>query len=137
MLCVLSYLIALFLLWQAPATALPQLALPSTQLLSTTAAVSTGPSATIEESITLTTLHSEPQPIGTADTNNHKCDFEDMQDFFDHATRDGLNITVEVQNCQNLCLLTYGVGNPDLSGIGVSTFALSKLQELLPLKSNY
>lgn len=43
-----------------------------------------------------------------------------MNDFFDYTKKNGLNITLEVQNCQNLCLLTYGVGNPDLSGIGVS-----------------
>ncbi|KAF7136980.1 hypothetical protein CNMCM5793_006731 [Aspergillus hiratsukae] len=42
-----------------------------------------------------------------------------MEDFFNYATKNGLNITTEVQNCQNLCLLTYGVGNPDLSGIGL------------------
>lgn len=61
------------------------------------------------------------------DGNSHKCDFETIHDFFDYATERTLNITVEVQSCQNLCLLTYGVGNPDLSGIGVSVIVLSKL----------
>ncbi|KAJ9485135.1 hypothetical protein VN97_g8215 [Penicillium thymicola] len=51
--------------------------------------------------------------------NERTCDFDTMNDFFDYTKRNGLNITVEVQNCQNLCLLTYGVGNPDLSGIGM------------------
>ncbi|KOS36748.1 hypothetical protein ACN38_g12487 [Penicillium nordicum] len=51
--------------------------------------------------------------------NERICDFDTMNDFFDYTKRNGLNITVEVQNCQNLCLLTYGVGNPDLSGIGM------------------
>ncbi|KAJ5501862.1 hypothetical protein N7463_004736 [Penicillium fimorum] len=51
--------------------------------------------------------------------NGRTCDFDTMDDFFDHASKNGLNVTEEVQKCQNLCLLTYGVGNPDLSGIGM------------------
>ncbi|KAL5003033.1 hypothetical protein BDV10DRAFT_155433 [Aspergillus recurvatus] len=59
-------------------------------------------------------------PTGTAVVEgNRTCDFDTINDFFDYANKNGLNITVEVQNCQNLCLLTYGVGNPDLSGIGM------------------
>ncbi|KAF4175171.1 hypothetical protein CNMCM8694_007396 [Aspergillus lentulus] len=49
--------------------------------------------------------------------NGRTCNFGTINDFFDYANKNGLNITEEVQNCQNLCLLTYGVGNPDLSGI--------------------
>jgi hypothetical protein len=48
-----------------------------------------------------------------------ECDFESIQDFFEYAYEQKLNITAEVQNCQSLCLMTYGKGNPDLSGIGV------------------
>ncbi|KAL4976257.1 hypothetical protein BDW66DRAFT_159816 [Aspergillus desertorum] len=64
------------------------------------------------------------QPTATSSAvddrkDDRKCDFDSINDFFDYATKNGLNITVEVQNCQNLCLLTYGVGNPDLSGIGM------------------
>ncbi|KAL4862624.1 hypothetical protein BDV12DRAFT_207109 [Aspergillus spectabilis] len=59
-------------------------------------------------------------PTGTSVGDSERtCDFNTMNDFFDYANKNGLNITVEVQNCQNLCLLTYGVGNPDLSGIGM------------------
>jgi hypothetical protein len=36
------------------------------------------------------------------------------------ATAEDLDITDEVRQCQNLCPLTFGVGNSDLSGIGVS-----------------
>ncbi|KAJ5193878.1 hypothetical protein N7491_001209 [Penicillium cf. griseofulvum] len=59
-----------------------------------------------------------PTGTSTVDDGRH-CDFTKMEDFFHHANKNGLNITVEVQKCQNLCLLTYGVGNPDLSGIGM------------------
>lgn len=63
-------------------------------------------------------------PTGTSDAENHgTCDFNTMDDFFGYVNKHGLNITTEVQKCQNLCLLTYGVGNPDLSGIGVSSQA--------------
>ncbi|EAW25583.1 uncharacterized protein NFIA_044020 [Aspergillus fischeri NRRL 181] len=55
---------------------------------------------------------------GTSIGENRTCNFGTINEFFDYANKNGLNITVEVQNCQNLCLLTYGVGNPDLSGIG-------------------
>jgi hypothetical protein len=52
--------------------------------------------------------------------DDRNCGFDTIEDFFNYANKNSLNITAEVQNCQNLCLLTYGVGNPDLSGIGVS-----------------
>lgn len=61
---------------------------------------------------------STPEMSTVEDARN--CDFNKIEDFFNYANKNGLNITAEVQNCQNLCLLTYGVGNPDLSGIGVS-----------------
>jgi hypothetical protein len=63
-----------------------------------------------------------PTPTRTSVIENEgNCDFKTINDFFDYANNNGLNITAEVQKCQNLCLLTYGVGNPDLSGIGVSS----------------
>lgn len=66
-------------------------------------------------------------PTGTSVVGNERiCEFDTMDDFFHYANKNGLNITVEVQNCQNLCLLTYGVGNPDLSGIGVSSLQKRK-----------
>jgi hypothetical protein len=68
-----------------------------------------------------------PQPTAgnSSVAEERRCDFDSINDFFSYATENGLNITVEVQNCQNLCLLTYGVGNPDLSGIGVSHLLFS------------
>lgn len=48
------------------------------------------------------------------------CNFTTIEAFFDNATENGLNITAEIEQCPNLCLLTFGTGNPDLSGIGVS-----------------
>jgi hypothetical protein len=63
-----------------------------------------------------------PTPTTTSVAENEgTCDFETINDFFNYAGKNGLNITAEVQKCQNLCQLTYGVGNPDLSGIGVSS----------------
>lgn len=99
MLLLLHYFVAYALLHLQGAAALPQGITPSE--------VSSLTSAT---------------PTGTSVVDNERtCDFNKIDDFFDYANRNGLNITVEVQNCQNLCLLTYGVGNPDLSGIGVSS----------------
>jgi hypothetical protein len=135
---ILYYLTAYFLLWNSPAAALPQGQSQTSQLPPATAATDTISSATVEPaSLSTATFQSLPEPSQTSastipanatDENKHKCDFEEMQDFFDYATERQLNITVEVQNCQNLCLLTYGVGNPDLSGIGVSVSRMSKLQ---------
>ncbi|KAF7513215.1 hypothetical protein GJ744_010611 [Endocarpon pusillum] len=133
MLHILYYLTAFFLLRsQSRAAALPQLPSPSSQLLPTTAAAgtSTAFSTAVQASLTSGYLQSQPIPSetpastqpqndGATDSNNRTCQFDTMQDFFDYAVTRGLNITVEVQNCQNLCVLAYGVGNPDLSGIGM------------------
>jgi hypothetical protein len=98
MLLLLHYLVAYALLQVQHAAALPQGLAPS----ETTSETSAVPSAT------------------ALAEGNRTCDFDTIDDFFSHANKNGLNITVEVQHCQNLCLLTYGTGNPDLSGIGVS-----------------
>lgn len=42
-----------------------------------------------------------------------------MQAFFSYTEEHKLNITSEVERCQNLCRMTYGTGNSDLSGIGM------------------
>jgi hypothetical protein len=47
------------------------------------------------------------------------CNFTDIQDFFDQTIQNGGNITQQIELCPNLCILTFGAGNPDLSGIGV------------------
>ncbi|OJJ08463.1 hypothetical protein ASPVEDRAFT_66429 [Aspergillus versicolor CBS 583.65] len=97
MLLLSHYVAACVLCYLQHAAALPQGVAPS-QALSVT-------SATPTETLVL--------------EGDRNCDFNTMDDFFKYAHNNGLNITVEVQNCQNLCLLTYGVGNPDLSGIGM------------------
>lgn len=106
----LHYLAAYALLYLQGAGALPQRVSPS-EVSSALTATSTG----------------------TSIRANRTCDFGTINEFFDYANKNGLNITVEVQNCQNLCLLTYGVGNPDLSGIGVSSVRSDKLS---PLSTN-
>lgn len=98
MLFILHCVVACMLSYLQYAAALPQGNTPSKASSETSAATPT-------ETIRLET--------------DRNCDFDKMDDFFRYAHKNGLNITVEVQNCQNLCLLTYGVGNPDLSGIGV------------------
>ncbi|KAJ6181591.1 hypothetical protein N7485_000233 [Penicillium canescens] len=97
MLLLLHYLVAYALLHLQGAAALPQGMTPS-EVSSVTSATPTGTSVVEKE---------------------RACDFNTINDFFVYANKNGLNITVEVQKCQNLCLLTYGVGNPDLSGIGM------------------
>ncbi|KAJ5963199.1 uncharacterized protein N7479_003075 [Penicillium vulpinum] len=97
MLPLLHYMLAYAMLYLQGATALPQGITPS-EVSSVTSATPTG---------------------NFVMENERTCEFDTMSDFFDYTNRNGLNITVEVQNCQNLCLLTYGVGNPDLSGIGM------------------
>ncbi|KAL4900651.1 hypothetical protein BDW74DRAFT_188089 [Aspergillus multicolor] len=49
----------------------------------------------------------------------YHCNFTKIHDFFVYATANGLNITAEVEECKELCPLTFGFGNPDLSGIGM------------------
>ncbi|CEL10098.1 hypothetical protein ASPCAL13225 [Aspergillus calidoustus] len=78
--------------------------------------------AALPQGLALSETSSEPSatPLATALADgNRTCDFDKIDDFFSYANKNGLNITVEVQHCQNLCLLTYGTGNPDLSGIGM------------------
>ncbi|KAL4886209.1 hypothetical protein BJY04DRAFT_213741 [Aspergillus karnatakaensis] len=76
-----------------------------------------GVSPTEVSTATTTSLAENDPDTSTASERN--CTFKTIDDFFDHANSNGLNITAEVQNCQNLCVLTYGTGNPDLSGIGM------------------
>lgn len=97
MLLLLPYIVACTLLHLQGAAALPQ-GITTSKVSSVASAAPTGMSVV---------------------DNERTCDFDTMNDFFDYTKKNGLNITVEVQNCQDLCLLTYGVGNPDLSGIGM------------------
>jgi len=116
------YLLVHLLLWPSLAAALPQVVSQSSQV-SLTAAASPTRSPTIQNTTsTSTTLQTSTPTDSAANVSSHKCNFDSMQNFFDYSAERGLDITIEVQNCQNLCLLVYGVGNPDLSGIGVSVF---------------
>ncbi|PMD54129.1 uncharacterized protein K444DRAFT_667755 [Hyaloscypha bicolor E] len=46
--------------------------------------------------------------------------FSSLTDLVVAATRAQINITLEVQKCPGLCLLAWGTGNPDLSGVGTN-----------------
>jgi hypothetical protein len=52
------------------------------------------------------------------------CNFTDLLTFFAHAHANNLNIAKEMEICQNLCILTFGAGNPDLSGVGVTYLSI-------------
>ncbi|KAJ5774947.1 hypothetical protein N7457_009843 [Penicillium paradoxum] len=98
MLLLVHYLVACALVLLQGVAALPQGIVAPSQVSTETAATPTG------------------TPVVE---NDRRCDFDNMNEFFSYAKKNRLNITVEVQNCQDLCLLTYGTGNPDLSGIGM------------------
>jgi len=49
----------------------------------------------------------------------YSCSFPSIYQVLAEADKGNLNITQVVQRCQNICSLAWGVGNPDLSGIGV------------------
>lgn len=70
-----------------------------------------------------------PAPAAETSEAEEPCQFSDVQQLVDHLNtfstkaqdsnpqRDRINILV--QECNNICVLVYGIGNPDLSGIGV------------------
>ncbi|KAF7985916.1 hypothetical protein HWV62_43826 [Athelia sp. TMB] len=51
---------------------------------------------------------------------NVSCTFTSINDVLAQAEAGQLNITAAVSTCQGLCTLAWGVGNPDLSGIGLN-----------------
>jgi len=53
-------------------------------------------------------------------SDTYSCSFSSIYQVLAKADQGILNITQVVQSCQNICSLAWGVGNPDLSGIGVS-----------------
>lgn len=95
--------LAFSLLSFTPALALPSSS-PSPALPSQTATVATLPPA---------------QPSGN-DTN--PCDFADRSTLLNRVVSDwqGYNISLLAEICLGVCVLIYGDGNPDVSGIGVS-----------------
>jgi len=52
--------------------------------------------------------------------NSTACSFSSISQVLHLAETSSLNITTTVQNCPDICMLAWGIGNPDLSGIGVS-----------------
>ena len=66
------------------------------------------------------TMASQLQP-SSDDTN--PCDFTDRWTMIDRVLsfcRQGYNMSLLVDKCPNVCVLIYGDGNPDVSGLGVS-----------------
>ncbi|TFK64490.1 hypothetical protein BDN72DRAFT_861324 [Pluteus cervinus] len=53
-------------------------------------------------------------------SNTTDCDFSSLNAVLQQATASGTNITELVQECQGICNLAWGNGNPDLSGIGAN-----------------
>lgn len=49
------------------------------------------------------------------------CNFTTFEDAVNLAEDGKVNATRLVETCPHVCALVYGVGNPDLSGIGVSS----------------
>lgn len=70
-----------------------------------------------QDSVHLSAYH---KMANLTDTSTSQCNFTTIENFFDYATEHSLNITAQIEHCPDLCLLTFGIGNPDLSGIGVS-----------------
>jgi len=79
---------------------------------------STSSPALPSQTATITTL--PPAQASSNDTN--PCDFSDRSALLDRVVSDwqGYNISLLVEKCPNICVLIYGDGNPDVSGIGVS-----------------
>jgi hypothetical protein len=51
---------------------------------------------------------------------NSTCSITSISDLFDKVDRHLLNVTTTIASCPNICLLAWGKGNPDLSGIGLN-----------------
>lgn len=47
--------------------------------------------------------------------------FDSLTDLLGQVQSQNLNITIQIQQCPDLCGLAWGAGNPDLSGIGVDS----------------
>lgn len=52
------------------------------------------------------------------------CNASTIDNFLDQAIADGLNVTETLIICPSVCNLAWGVGNPDISGIGVGLIIL-------------
>jgi len=82
-----------------------------------------------------------PTPAAETSEAEEPCQFSDVQQLDDHLNtfstkaknsnpqRDRINFLV--QECNDICVLVYGTGNPDLSGIGVRQTYQSQLYKIL------
>lgn len=50
-----------------------------------------------------------------------ECNFTKEADLLPYLFLPQLTLDALVEECQIVCLLTYGTGNPDLAGVGVGT----------------
>lgn len=82
-----------------------------------------------ETTATLTTL---PPALPTSN-NTDPCAFTDRTSLLDRVESDwqDYNISMLVTVCTQVCPLIYGTGNPDISGIGVSSMLLTARLESL------
>ncbi|KDR76924.1 hypothetical protein GALMADRAFT_138962 [Galerina marginata CBS 339.88] len=51
---------------------------------------------------------------------NATCSFSSINDVLAQAAKGQLNLTTTVSSCPAICSLAWGIGNPDLSGIGAN-----------------
>jgi hypothetical protein len=74
-----------------------------------------------QETLTSATLTRLPAAIPT-DNATDPCAFTDRNSLIDRVESDWAenNVSLLVQTCDSVCVLIYGAGNPDISGIGVS-----------------
>src|SRR5436305_14791041 len=59
------------------------------------------------------------------------CAFTDRNSLLDRVTSDwqDYNVSLLVETCAEVCVLVYGTGNPDISGIGVSRYTACATRE--------
>src|SRR4051812_13646666 len=72
----------------------------------------------LPQTSTITTLPPAQPSSGSSDP----CDFGDRAALLDRVVSDwqGYNVSLLVEKCPVVCILIYGDGNPDVSGVGVS-----------------
>jgi len=88
-------------------------------LLAFIIATPVGASSTTEPGATVTSL----PPASPEGNNNDPCAFADRQSLINRidGNFERYNISLLVESCPNVCLLVFGAGNPDMSGIGASS----------------
>lgn len=55
------------------------------------------------------------------DMDKIECNFTKEEDLLPYLSLPQPTLDALVEECQIVCLLTYGTGNPDLAGVGVGT----------------